>query len=140
MPGRLRQLHRADARARDIHATARFARRAAGKDDPALLDRMHELQTGFEHKRRLERRNRGSRQPLHGWDSMAMPASAQLSGGLKKRVAFARALVAEPELLLLDEPTNHLDIAGIEWLEEFADRVWWQRAVRDPRPAAFWIT
>lgn len=45
-----------------------------------------------------------------------------LSGGQKKRVAFAKVLIDEPDFLILDEPTNHLDVEMIEWLEEYLRR------------------
>jgi ATP-binding cassette subfamily F protein uup len=100
---------------------AEYHRRSAVlacRDDPDALQRLSDLQHEIEAVDgwRLEQR---VATVLTQFGLPAEQPVSSLSGGLKRRVMLARALVNTPDLLLLDEPTNHLDIDAITWLEEF---------------------
>lgn len=95
---------------------------AANPNDGTLLSALGQLSERMDESEAwgLEQQCQEVLQRL-GISNLQRPVEA-LSGGYRKRVSLAAALVACPDVLLLDEPTNHLDAAAVEWLQSWLDR------------------
>ena len=95
---------------------------SAGDDDTALLSELGQLNARMDQSQAwdLEQQIREVLQRLGIGDTQRRVGD--LSGGYRKRLALAAALVADPDVLLLDEPTNHLDADCIQWLQGYLQR------------------
>ena len=93
-----------------IQVRDRYLSGDSGEDLDALQTQL-EAQDGWNWEQRVE-------ETLERFHLERNKAVGDLSGGGRKRLALAQAIVARPDVLLLDEPTNHLDLDAIEWLEQ----------------------